>query len=188
MPSLKSKIESLLFISNQPFTIKKLINQTKAEKDKVEVAIKELMADYNQDTKGVGIQKIGDKVQMVTSADNSKLVKDYIKEETTGELSRAALETLTIVAYRGPVSKAELEQIRGVNCTIILRNLLMRGLIEEKSDKKKMQSVYNVTFEFLKFLGLNEQSELPDYEKLNSSESLEKILNPENQNQNQEEK
>src|SRR3989338_3080090 len=110
---------------------------------------------------------------MVTSAENSQLVQDYIKEETTGELSRAALETLTIIAYRGPVSRAELEQIRGVNCAIILRHLLIRGLVEADQDRKKMQLVYNITFDFLKFLGLNQQSDLPDYAKLNSSESLE---------------
>lgn len=177
MPSLKSKIESLLFISNQPFTVKKLVNLTKAEKDKVETAITELMADYNQEDKGVAIQKIGDQVQMVTAADNAKLVKDYIKEETTGELTRAALETLTIIAYRGPISRAELEQIRGVNCVIILRHLLIRGLIESQEDKKKMQTVYNITFDFLKFLGINQPAQLPDYDKLNSSEGLEKVLN-----------
>ncbi len=176
MAAIKSKIESLLFISNQPFTLKKLTDLTKAEKDKVEQAIKELIAEYNQEDKGISIQNIGDKVQMVTSTDNAKLVKDYIKEETTGELSRPSLETLTIIAYRGPISRAEIEQIRGVNCAIILRNLLMRGLVEAKEDKKKMQIIYNITFDFLKFLGINQQSDLPDYEKLNSSESLEKIL------------
>jgi segregation and condensation protein B len=93
------------------------------------------------------------------------------------------LETLTIIAYRGPVSRAEIEQIRGVNCAIILRNLLMRGLVENQEDKKKMQTVYNITFDFLQFLGLKEQSELPDYAKLNSSESLEKILSSENREQ-----
>ena len=179
MATLKSKIESLLFISNQPFTVKKLIDLTKSDKEKINAAIKELMADYNQADKGIQIQRIGDKIQMVSSVDNTRLVKDFIKEETTGELSRAALETLTIVAYRGPITRAELEQIRGVNCAIILRNLLIRGLVENKEDKKNMQTVYNITLDFLKFLGINEQSELPDYEKLNSSESIEKVLNPE---------
>ncbi|MAF14345.1 MAG: SMC-Scp complex subunit ScpB [Parcubacteria group bacterium] len=176
---LKSKIESLLFISNQPFTIKKLVSLTKSDKDKVTAAIKELSNDYNKEGRGMAIQKIGDKVQMVTSADNAKLVKDYIKEQTTGELSKAALETLTVIAYRGPISKAELEQVRGVNCGVILRNLLIRGLIESKEDKKKMQTSYNITFDFLKFLGLNDQTELPDFEKLNSNEILENILKPE---------
>ncbi|MFA6254896.1 MAG: SMC-Scp complex subunit ScpB [Patescibacteria group bacterium] len=183
MASLKAKIESLLFISNQPFSVKRLTDLTKSEKDKVETAINELMADYNQADKGIQVQKIGDKVQLVTHPDNSKLVKDFIKEETTGELSRAALETLTIVAYRGPVSRAELEQIRGVNCAIILRHLLIRGLVESREDRKKMQTVYNITFDFLKFLGINQPQELPDYDKLNSSESLEKILSPENSEQ-----
>ncbi|MFA6410523.1 MAG: SMC-Scp complex subunit ScpB [Candidatus Buchananbacteria bacterium] len=179
MSNLKSKIESLLFITNQPLSVKRLISLTNSEKDKVQVAIDELITDYNQAEKGIAIQKIGDQIQMVTAADNTKLVKDFIKEETTGELTKASLETLTIIAYRGPVSRAELEQIRGVNCVVILRNLLMRGLIESKEDKKKMQTTYNITFDFLKFLGLNQQSELPDFEKLNSNESLEKILSPE---------
>jgi len=176
MASLKSKIESLLFISNQPFTVKKLASLTKVDKEKINQVIKELMNDYNKEKRGIAVQKIGDKVQMVTGSDNAKLIQDFIKEETTGELSRPSLETLTIVAYRGPITKAELEQIRGVNCAIILRNLLMRGLVEGKENKKNMQMVYNITFDFLKFLGLNQQSELPDYETLNSSESLEKIL------------
>ena len=176
MSSLKSKIESLLFISSQPLSVKKLVNSTKADKDKVEAAIKELMTNYNKEDRGVQVQKIGDKIQMVTSSDNAKLVKDFIKEETTGELTRPSLETLTIVAYRGPITRAELEQIRGVNCAIILRNLMIRGLDESKQDAKKMQTVYNITFDFLKFLGLNQQSELPNYQVLNSSESLEKII------------
>ena len=179
MSSLKSQIESLLFISNQPFSLKKLVSITKSDKAKVGQAVDELMEEYNKEGKGIGVSKIGEKVQMVTGSSNAKLVASFIKEETTGELSRAALETLTIVAYRGPITKAELEQIRGVNCSVILRNLQMRGLVEGKDDKKKMQSVYNITFDFLKFLGLNDQSELPDYEKLNSSAAIEKILNPE---------
>lgn len=176
MPNLKSQIESLLFIANQPFKIKKLADLTKAEKKDAEAAVGKLIAEYNQAGRGISIQKIGEEVQMATASDNAKLVKDYIKEETTGELSRAALETLTIVAYRGPITRAEIEQIRGVNCAIILRHLLMRGLVEGREDKKKMQLIYNITFDFLKFLGINEQRELPDYEKLNSDESLERIL------------
>src|SRR3989344_7037419 len=103
MSDLKSKIESLLFISNQPFSLKKLAGLTKAEKAKVEQAVEELVKDYNIEGRGVGIARVDDSVQMVTSAENSQLVQDYIKEETTGELSRASLETLTIIAYRGPV-------------------------------------------------------------------------------------
>jgi segregation and condensation protein B len=182
MANLPAKIESLLFISNQPLSIKRLADLTGEDKNKVESAVKDLILQYNQAGRGINIQKIGEQILMVTTADNAGLVNDFIKSETTGELTRPALETLTIIAYRGPVSRAEIEQIRGVNCAIILRHLLIRGLIESSEDKKKMQTVYNITFDFLKFLGLKEQSELPEYEKLNANESLEKVLN---QNHNQ---
>ena len=179
MSNLKSKIESLLFISNQPFSVRQLVNLTKAEKDKVQEAVTSLIEEYNANDKGVNIQRVDEKVQMVTSADNAKLINDFVKQEMTGELSRPALETLTIVAYRGPIMKAEIEQIRGVNCSIILRNLLIRGLVEATEDKKQMQISYNITLDFLKYLGINHQSDLPDYDKLNSNESIEKVLTPE---------
>lgn len=176
MNSLSSKIESLLFITNQPLSFKRLAELIGEQKDDVVEAVESLIVDYNAKNRGVQIQKVGDKIQMVTAGENAKLVKDFIKEETTGELTRAALETLTIVAYRGPITRAELEQIRGVNCSVILRHLLIRGLVESVENKKKMMVTYNVTFDFLRFLGLNQQSELPDYEKLNSSESLARML------------
>lgn len=176
MSTLKSKIESLLFISNKPLMIKKLAELTKSDSAKVKEVVNDLMAEYNQKDKGVQIAKIGSKVQMITNSENSKVVKDFIKDETTGELTRPQLEALTIIAYRGPITKAELEQIRGVNCSLILRNLMIRGLIEEKQDRKKMQITYNITFDFLKFLGINEAAELPEYEKLSSDETLEKVL------------
>src|SRR3989339_337094 len=138
MSSLKSKIESLLFISNTPFSLKKLADVTKTEIAQVKAAVDELIKEYTARAGGMTIQRIGEKIQMSTQPDNAKLVKDYIKEETTGELSRAALETLTIVAYRGPITRAELEQIRGVNCAVILRHLLIRGLIDQVEDKDKM--------------------------------------------------
>ena len=130
MSSIKSKIESILFISNRPLMIKKLVEMTKSESSKVKEAINELMSEYNQTDKGIQIAKIGQKIQMTTMADNSKMVKEFIKDETTGDLTKPQLEALTIIAYRGPITKAELEQIRGVNCSLILRNLMIRGLIE----------------------------------------------------------
>lgn len=183
MSKLKSQIESLLFVSNQPFSVRQLVNITKADKEKVEESVKQLMEEYNSDNRGVNIQKIDDKLQMVSSGDNAKIVKDFLKQEITGELSRPALETLTIVAYRGPIAKAELEQIRGVNCSVILRNLMIRGLVESSEDKNKMQTSYNITLDFLKHLGLNEQSQLPDFERLNSNDAIEKVLNPEKEEQ-----
>ena len=173
MSSLKSKIESLLFISPKPLSIKKIVELTKKDKSEVAEAAKELMEGY--ESRGLEIKKVGDKFQMVTSGDNRKLAQDFVKDEITGELTRPSLETLTVVAYRGPISKSELEMIRGVNCSLILRNLMIRGLVEEVEDRVK-GVLYNITFEFLKFLGIKEVTDLPDYDKLNNDENLQKLL------------
>ena len=83
---------------------------------------------------------------------------------------------MTIIAYRGPIAKYELERIRGVNCSLIIRNLLLRGLIEEKSGREGQDSLYSVTPDFLRFLGLSRAPDLPDYERLSRHESLESFL------------
>jgi segregation and condensation protein B len=91
-------------------------------------------------------------------------------------LSQPSLEALTIIAYRGPIAKLELERIRGVNCSLILRHLLLRGLVEEKLDKTKNENFYTVTHDFIRFLGLGSVTELPDYEKLNQAEAINSVL------------
>lgn len=177
--SLKSKIESLLFIATRPLDLKKIIELTGGKNDDVKKELSNLVEEYNQTDKGINIQKIGSKYQMVTNPDNAKMISSFLKEEMTGELTPASLETLTVIAYRGPITKTELEMIRGVNCSIILRNLMIRGLVEEIDDKKDMIQKYQITFDFMKHLGITEPGQLPDYEKLNSNEALEKLLESE---------
>jgi segregation and condensation protein B len=177
---LKTKIESLLFISHKPLEIKqlvKLLNIAGENCSEAEVAgaLDELMSKYGQ-TDGIKIILAGDGYQMVTNQQCAQVVKLFLKEESTGELTPASLETLTVIAYRGPISKLELEQIRGVNCSLILRNLLIRGLIVENFDKDKQQTYYEVTVELIKYLGINGVEELPDYEKLRTSENLQEFL------------
>ncbi len=173
---IKSKIESLLFISAKPMTIKQLAQLVRKEPKEVEAAIEELAADYRERKAGLAIIKNGSAFQMVSAPENSSLVRDFIKDETTGELTRPSLETLTIIAYRGPISKLDLERIRGINCSLILRNLLIRGLIEAKTDRKKNEIYYNITFDFIRFLGINDVNQLPDYERLNKDDTLDRIL------------
>lgn len=175
---LKSKIESLLFVSTKPLSIKRLVKLTGKEKKEVKEAITELIKEYGKRKAGLQIIKNGWKYQMTTVSQNAKLVKEFIKDETTGELTKPSLETLSIIVYRSPITKPELEQIRGVNCSLILRNLLIRGLAKQEQDKNTKEIYYRPTFEFLRFLGIGEVSELPNYEKLNSDENLEKLLNP----------
>jgi segregation and condensation protein B len=174
---LQKKIETLLFLAGRPLTIKKLCDLTESKKDEVIAASEQLVKEYEERKGGLLIQKAADSYQMVSHPDVRKLAQAYAKEEVSGELTKPSLETLTIVAYRGPVTKAELEQIRGVNCSLILRNLLIRGLIEGSYDKVRATTVYDVTHDFVRFLGLAEVEELPDYAKLHDHETLLKLLN-----------
>jgi len=174
--SIKSKIESLLFISAKPMTVKQMSDLIGKPAQEIKQAGDELVENYKKERHGIQIIKNGAKYQMVSSPENAKLVQKFIEDETTGELSRPSLETLTIIAYRGPISKIDLDRIRGVNCALILRNLLIRGLIEAKSDKKKREIYYNVTFDFIRFLGINDVGELPDYERLSKDDTIDRML------------
>jgi segregation and condensation protein B len=174
--SLESKIESLLFVSGRPMSARELADLTESGTKEIEEAGAKLMAEGKEKKSGVELIKNGQSFQMVTSPDNSALIKKFVKDETTGELTRPSLETLTIIAYRGPVSKTDLDRIRGINCSLILRNLLIRGLIDAKENKKKDESYYAITFDFLRFLGLNDIKELPDYEKLSKDDTIDRIL------------
>lgn len=178
--SAKSEIESLLFVSSRPLSVKRLAEATGHSKDEVKSALAELAADYDaRDASGMILMRDGDEVQFATAPENAEMVKAFLKDESFGELTRPALETLTIIGYRGPLTKAELEQIRGVNCSLILRNLMIRGLVETeggKADDPTAPAAYRVTFDFLRYLGIRQASDLPDYESLRSDENLQKLL------------
>jgi len=179
MASLKSQLESLLFVANKPLTVKELADLLKIKNQEVDAGMDELSADYSESGSGLQIIKNNGKYQMVSSAENAAVVQEFIKDETSGELSRPSLEALTVIAYRGPITKIDLDRIRGVNCSLILRNLLIRGLIEEKLDKEKQETFYNVTMDFIRYLGVNKLEDLPDYERLHQDDTIDKILNRE---------
>ena len=141
--SLSSEIESLLFIANKPLTAKKLAEIVNKDKSNVEEALQELMAKYNGGTQGIALMRHGSKFELVSSPVNSNVVREYLKDEQTGELTKPSLETLTIISYRGPVTKGELEMIRGVNCSLILRNLLIKGLVEAEENSKDKLTYYS---------------------------------------------
>ncbi len=179
--SLKSKIESILFTSNKPLSVRRIAKFVGCEKSNAKKELNILADEYNNRSGGIVIVKNLMQYQMMSSPDNSSIVKDFLKSEISGELTQPALETLTIIAYRGPISKPEIDQVRGVNCGLILKNLSIRGLIESNTGKKiksddsskkadllNDELYYNVTFDFLKFLGVKSVDELPDYERLNN--------------------
>lgn len=174
--NLSSQLESLLFISSKPLSVKEISELTGAKAKEVEEALENLAREYKEQARGFILIKNNGQYQLTTAPENTELVSKFLKDETSGELSQPSLEALTIIAYRGPITKLELERIRGVNCSLILRNLLIRGLIEEKADKQKNDNLYSVTLDFIKFLGISSLEELPDYEKLHRDDSLEEVL------------
>ncbi len=173
---LKSQLESLLFVSLKPLALKELANLTQAKTAAVEEALAELARDYETGERGLALIKNNSQYQITTAGDNAELIKGFLQDEASGELSQPSLEALTIIAYRGPLSKIDLDRIRGVNCSLIIRNLLLRGLIEEKFDKTKNENYYTVTHDFIRFLGLSSVDELPDYGKLHQAETIDAVL------------
>lgn len=171
---IRSRIEAVLFMSARPMSIKKISKAVDADEKEVKDACEKLFSEYKERGGGLIIVKKENKVQMATSGEVSKTIQKFIKDETTGELSRPSLETLTIIAYRGPVSKTDLDRIRGVNCSLILRNLLVRGLVETKEEKEEV--FYSVSFDFLRFLGVGDVKDLPDYERLSKDDCIDRIL------------
>ncbi|MCK4967605.1 MAG: SMC-Scp complex subunit ScpB [Candidatus Aenigmarchaeota archaeon] len=166
----KKTIESLLFVADRPLSKQEIVKLTETNKQETEKCLKQLIEEYNQEP-GRGIQIINNQndYQMVTHPQSSKIIQRFLKKEINSELSRPALETLAIISYRGPINKLELDQIRGVNCALILRNLMIRGLVEKRLSKgKENNEFYQVSIDFIQHLGINQLKDLPDYEKLSN--------------------
>ncbi|MFA6131833.1 MAG: SMC-Scp complex subunit ScpB [Patescibacteria group bacterium] len=173
---LTTTLEAILFAAAKPLDIKTLAKALNTNQETLREAIEELKNLRNVESSGIHFLEQEGKLQLATNPAAAEAVKIFAKEDMGGELTRPSLETLTIIAYRGPMTKPEIEQIRGINCTLILRNLLMRGLIEEKDDSTKLQSVYSVSLDFLRHLGVKNVSELPEFENFNNNPQIDQMI------------
>ncbi len=165
MGTLKSKIESLLFISGDPLSIKKISKILKEPETKIKKELELLTEEYKD--RGIVILLKNNKVQMVSNPENSDLVEKFVHSQLSEDLTPAALETLAVVAYKEPISREDIDKIRGVNSVFSLRALLMRGLVE-KTQKDDVE-YYKTSLDFLKKLGISKVSELPEYEELSKT-------------------
>lgn len=160
------ELEAVLFMQAKPVTFTKLAKWLDCDVSTVKSAIADLALQYRERESGLQITFTETEAQVVTAGELHELMSKIVKDERTGELTKPSLETLAIIAYRCPITKAELEAIRGVNCSLILRNLLIRGLITETFDKTKGIEVYDITSEYLQLLNVSNVRELPDYDQL----------------------
>lgn len=170
---LKKIIEALLFVSEKHLTIEKLSVITE-EKDKtlLEKCIEELSEEYQKLDRGLQIKPVAGGYFLSTTEAVSPWVKKLLKDKLTLRLSPSALETLSIIAYRQPVTRIEIESIRGVDISAILAKLLERKLIRicGRRETPGRPLVYATTDEFLKYFGLKSLSEMPALEEIGVGE------------------
>lgn len=160
----KAIIEGLLFVSgDEGLSIKQLCDITEKTKEEVSNIIKQLYDDYENIEKGIHIEFLGNRFKLTTKKEHKEFYKKLINEEQSSILSQSALETLAIIAYNGPITRVEIDEIRGVNSSYVIRKLLLKGLIEVigKSDIAGKPIIYNITSKFLDYFGLGTIDELP---------------------------
>ncbi|MBI1907874.1 SMC-Scp complex subunit ScpB [Candidatus Uhrbacteria bacterium] len=176
MEELQGKIEAVLFVSTKPTSIRALAKVVGASDADARSAVAALAESRNASASGIHVLVNGDDVQLVTNSAYADVVAAMTAVELDQELTRPSLETLTIIAYRGPVTKPEIEAIRGVNCSLIIRNLLMRGLIDERDDAVKMLPTYRLSADALRYFGVRSVEELPDYGTLHANAKIDQLL------------
>lgn len=176
-PNILSQLEAIILVANRPLSLKELSVSLAEKPTIVEQYLAELSAEYETKDSGFRLIQAGSNYQLVSAGKHAELLKRFLKLDNSSELSPASLEALTVIAYRGPVTKLELERIRGVNCSMIIRNLLIRGLIEENFDKQKNEDFYQLSLDFIRYLNLTKVDDLPDYDKLHNLADLEQVIN-----------
>ncbi len=173
--TLSAQLEAILFVSGEPVALLHLARLCDQSPPAIEAALFSLEARLSTES-GLALIRHDGVVELVTHPHAAELVRRILAQEAPAELSKASLEVLSILAYRGPLTRPELEQIRGVQSTIILRTLLMRGLVEMHADTRLGQPMFQVTIDFMKHLGLRTQEDLPDFDRLRAHTTVEQIL------------
>ena len=180
MSSLESKIESLIFCSPKPIKLSDIIKtfleseKSNFSEKRISESIKILINKFKSDNFSFEIIESGGGYQFLTKKDYSQLNEILLKQQSKRRLSISALETLSIIAYKQPVTKSEIEKIRGVNCDYTIQKLLDKELIriEGKSDKVGRPLIYSTSEKFMDYFGINSLEQLPtikDFQKEENS-------------------
>ncbi len=166
--NIEAAIEAVLFVASAPVSLAQLSEATGRSSQEIEQGIKALETHYQSQGRGLRIQKHEGKYQLTTAPELAPLVEQYLGLEATARLSRAALETLAIIAYRQPITRPGIDAIRGVNSDGVLKSLLIKGLIQEmgRADTPGRPILYAVSSDFLQLFGLNSLEDLPPFELL----------------------
>jgi segregation and condensation protein B len=165
---ISAQVEALLFVSSGPVSSTQLANSLNITVNQVEHALKQLEAAYESSSypRGLRLQRLHGRFQLTTAPEIGSLIESFLGLESTTKLSRAALEALAIIAYKEPVTRPQVDSIRGVNSEGVIRSLLTKGLVQEigRADTPGRPILYSVTTEFLQHFGLNSLEDLPPLE------------------------
>ncbi|HHZ00574.1 MAG TPA: SMC-Scp complex subunit ScpB [Sedimentibacter sp.] len=165
--NLKSVLESLMFAWGEPLSINEMSKILEIPAKSLIPVLDGMIEEFrdNKD-RGLLIQKFGNSYQLTTKKENYEYIQSLLESTVNKSLSTAAMETLSIIAYKQPVTKVEIERIRGVKCSQVIKGLLDKGLIKEagRLDKPGRPVIYSTTDEFLRHFGLSSINDLPSLE------------------------
>lgn len=164
--SLMANIEALLFVASGPILISQFAEVLEKKVDEIEASLTQLEEELKQ-RGGLRIQRFGGRIQLTTAPEIAGIIEKFLGLEATARLSRAALETMAIIAYRQPITRPGVDAIRGVNSDGVLRSLLNKGLIQEagRAEGPGRPILYTVTQDFLQHFGLSTLDELPPFDE-----------------------
>lgn len=165
---LDAKIEALLFWKGEPIKLKKIADIFNVNIEEIRNALESLQTKLED--RGVTLVRLEDEVSLGTAKEMSSTIEKLTKDELVRDLGKAGLETLTIILYKGPIKRSEIDYIRGVNSQFIIRNLLIRGLIDRiphPGDERTF--LYKPTFDLLSHLGISKIEDLPEFESMKNT-------------------
>ena len=161
-PGLQASLEAILLVADEPVTEVVLAQVLERPRDEVHAALAHLAASYGREGRGFDLRKVAGGWRYYTREECAPIVERFVSDGQEVRLTQAALETLAVVAYRQPVSRARVSAVRGVNCDGVMRTLVLRGLVEEAgSDPETSAILFRTTGYFLERLGLDSLDDLP---------------------------
>lgn len=174
---LKSIIEALLFTWGDPLSVKDISGVLELSRKEIQAILEDMIEEFNFSRRGVQILKVRDTYQLATRSEHFEWLKKLSVPKDSRTLSSAALETLSIIAYRQPIIKGEIEVIRGVKCDKAIATLIEKGLVKEagRLEKTGRPRLYKTTDDFLKNFGLQSINQLPELKNIDSLEEIETI-------------
>ncbi|WP_294389732.1 SMC-Scp complex subunit ScpB [uncultured Clostridium sp.] len=171
--NIKSAIESMLFVSGEPLSLRDLSNNLEIKDNIIEEIIKEMMNEYEEKSRGIRLISINGAYQLVTKSENSDYIQKLLKKNKRHSLSQASIESLAIIAYKQPITRIDIDEIRGVKSESAIQKLVEKGLIKDigRLEVPGRPILYGTTDEFLRQFGLETLKELPSLDLYSDKEA-----------------